>query len=217
MLAHVLNTAPHQLERIAFAGFGRSNYRSREVGEAFLALGKAGIIRTVYPSTSNTPPVEPDLRKRPRLQFLDTGLLGQAAGSLLELVGVKDMTHVRQGHIIEHLVMQEIISMDPHGAEPPCFWVREERNSSAQVDALYTYGPNVYPIEVKAGPSGSLRSLHEFVDRAPHPYAVRFYAGALTVEQHTTPKGTPFTLLNLPYFLTTRLTAYIDWMKRAHR
>lgn len=213
VLAHVLNTAPHHLERIAFAGFGQSNYRSREVGEAFLALGKAGIIRTVYPSTSTAPPVLPDLRKRPRLQFLDTGLLGQAAGSMAELVGVKDMANVRQGHIIEHLVVQEVISMQPYSTEPPCFWVREERSGNAQVDLLHVHGPHVVPVEVKAGASGALRSLHVFMDRAPHPYAVRLYAGPLKVEQHTTPKGTKFTLLNLPYFLATRLDTYLDWLK----
>jgi uncharacterized protein len=58
-----------------FEGFGKSNYRSREVGETIRALDLAGIIRLIYPTTSIMPPIASDLRKRPRLQFLDTGLL----------------------------------------------------------------------------------------------------------------------------------------------
>ncbi|HMU15274.1 MAG: hypothetical protein JST41_11640 [Bacteroidetes bacterium] len=61
-----------------------------------------------------------------------------------------------------------------------------------------------------------MRSLHEFVDRAPHPYAVRYYAGKLSVERQKTPKGKPYILLNLPYFLGTRLHAYLDWLKDEH-
>jgi predicted AAA+ superfamily ATPase len=216
VLAHVLATAPQHLERIALANFGNSNYRSREVGEAFFALGKAGIIRTVYPSTSIEPPIAPDRRKRPRLQFLDTGLLNHMAGTQAEIIGVKDMAGVRQGRIIEHLVVQELISMNSYSADPPCFWVREERSGNAELDALVAHGPHVIPIEVKTGAQGSLKSLHEFVDRAPHPYAVRFYAGNLSVERHTTPKGTPYILLNLPYFLATRLPEYLDWLKSEH-
>jgi hypothetical protein len=66
------------------------------------------------------------------------------------------------------------------------------------------------PVEVKAGPTGSLKSLHEFVDRSGVDLAVRLYAGSFRVEQATTPKGTPFRLLNLPYFLAGRIFTCLD-------
>ncbi len=78
------------------------------------------------------------------------------------------------------------------------------------------HGPHLILVEVKSGHQGRLRSLHEFVDRAPHPYAVRYYAGKLSVERQKTPKGKPYILLNLPYFLGTRLHAYLDWLKDEH-
>ena len=40
--------APFETDRIKFEGFGKSNYRSREVGEALRALDLAKIIQLIY-------------------------------------------------------------------------------------------------------------------------------------------------------------------------
>jgi uncharacterized protein len=60
-------------------------------------------------------------------------------------------------------------------------------------------------------PLGRLKSLHQFMDLAPHQYAVRFYAGPLTITQSTSTNGRPYQLLNLPYYLATQLAYYLDW------
>ena len=212
VIAHIMATAASALERVKFEGFGRSNYRSREVAEAFRALDKAGIFRLVRPTTSLEPPVLPDLRKRPRLQFLDTGLLNQVLGAYGSIVGSDDLAAVHRGRIIEHLVVQEIMSTNDHDDTPPCFWVREEASGNAEVDILFRHGQRLIPVEVKSGAQGQLRSLHQFVERSPHPYAVRMYNGPVKVERHNTPAGTPYILMNLPYYLGTQLRAYVEWL-----
>jgi len=76
VLRHCIETAPFAAgRRITFAGLGKSNYRSREVGEALRTLQRAMLIHLIYPSTSTKIPIVPDLKKSPRLQLLDTGLL----------------------------------------------------------------------------------------------------------------------------------------------
>jgi uncharacterized protein len=215
-ITHIVRSANGYLERIKFEGFGRSNYRSREVGEAFRALDQARLIRLIYPSTSVDPPIKPDLRKRPRLQFLDTGMLNQSLELQGEMIGLKDLNDVHGGHIMEHLMIQELISIHDNTDYRPNFWVREEKDSSSEVDILYRHGKYVIPIEVKSGSQGKLRSLHQFVDRSPHPFAVRMYAGPLNVERHSTPAGTEYLLLNLPYFLGTKLPGYLAWFTKNH-
>jgi len=42
--------------------------------------------------------------------------------------------------------------------------------------------------------------------------AIRLYAGPLNRIPTTTPKGKPFTLLNMPYFLSGKIKEYIEWM-----
>lgn len=75
----------------------------------------------------------------------------------------------------------------------------------------------VIPIEIKSGPTGSLKSLHQFVERVGHPYAVRLYAGAFGVVRTQTPGGTPYLLMNMPYYLGTKLPEYIAWLVSNHQ
>jgi len=55
-----------------------------------------------------------------------------------------------------------------------------------------------------------LRSLHLFMEGAPHEMAVRLYAGPLKKETAQTPSGKVFTLLNIPYYLAGKLGQYLE-------
>lgn len=213
ILRHCIEAVPFQAgRRIKFASFGQSNYRSREVGEALRTLQRAMLIHLLYPSSSVQPPVTPDMKKSPKLQFLDTGLLNYYAGLQDQVLQHNDLHAFYKGLLAEHIVAQEMICMDPNTRKKHCFWVRQKSQSAAEVDFLFPHSGSVVPVEVKAGKVGTLRSLHQFIDRSPCRYAVRLYAGPLELQQITTPTGTPFLLLNLPYFLASKLHEYVDWM-----
>ncbi len=83
VIIHIMNTAYNFLdERITFQNFGNSNYRSREVGEAFRALDDAKVIQLIYPTTDSDFPVKSDFTKKPRMQFLDSGLVNYDASAV---------------------------------------------------------------------------------------------------------------------------------------
>ena len=213
VLRHCLEAAPFQAgQRIKFAGFGQSNYRSREVGEALRTLQRAMLIYLLYPSTSVEPPIVPNLRKSPRLQFLDTGLLNYYVGLQDQIFQHDDLHAFYRGLLAEHIVGQELLCLDPNTRKKHCFWTREKSQSRAEVDFLLFHGNELVPVEVKAGKVGTLKSLHQFMDSSACRHAVRLYAGKLDLQQVETPAGTPFNLLNLPYFLTSQIRKYIDWM-----
>ncbi|MBU0487081.1 MAG: AAA family ATPase [Bacteroidetes bacterium] len=209
IIRHVIDAAPKETDRIKFEGFGYSHYRSREVGEALRALDMARVIQLVYPTSSLEAPIVPNLRKRPRLQFLDTGMLTQILMLQGEMIGIQDLNNFFRGKIIQHLVCQELMSLQSNPDFRPNFWVREEKDGNAEVDLVYQYGQHVIPIEVKSGKQGKLKSLHQFVDRSNHPYAIRISAGRFSVEEAVTPGGTKYFLMNLPYFLGTKIPEYI--------
>ena len=48
------------------------------------------------------------------------------------------------------------------------YWSREARSSSAEVDYRIVFEGNIYPIEVKSGAGGSLRSLHLMLEKYPN-------------------------------------------------
>ena len=127
VIRHIIQTAPGELDRIKFEGFGNSNYRSREVGEALRSLSLGKIIQLVYPTTNLTPPLTPNLRKRPRLQFLDTGLLTNILLLQGDMITVEDLNDFYRGKIIHHLICQELISIHDEQKYIPHFWVREEK------------------------------------------------------------------------------------------
>ena len=199
-------------KRIKFQGFGKSNYGSKEMGEALRTLEKAFILSLLHPTTGTKLPIIPDYKKSPRLQLLDTGLLNYMVGLQKDLLGSNDLNAVYQGTLIEHLVGQELISDQYETLASLNFWVREKNTSSAEIDYLINYEGHLIPIEVKAGKEGKLKSLHLFMDETPGNIAVRFYAGKISITEVKTAKGKEFKLLNLPYFLAGKVREYLDWM-----
>lgn len=209
---HILKTAPFYVDqRIKFQNFGKSNYRSREVGETFKNLDDAKILRLIYPTTDISPPIYPDIRKTPRLQILDTGILNYTLGIQTQMLAMEDLSNTFKGAVIPNLIAQEILSLNTIHDNPLNFWVREKHQSSAEVDIVLSYQNLVIPVEIKSGKTGTLKSLHQFIDMSPHPYAIRIYAGEFNVEKHKTPKGTQYLLMNLPYYLGTKIYDYLDY------
>jgi uncharacterized protein len=211
ILRYIFETAPYVRDRISFAGFGDSNYRSREVGEAFRALDLAKIIYLIYPTTQTSPPQLPDLGRKPRLQFLDTGLMNFASEIQIELLRIDDLNDYYRGFVVNHILTQELIANSNSRILKPHFWVRENAKLNSEVDLTYKWQNLLIPIEVKSGAKGSLRSLHEFMDIAPHNFAIRFLNNKISIEQVKTRKGKIFNLLNLPYFAISQLYKYIEW------
>jgi hypothetical protein len=162
-------------------------------------------------------PVKPDLKKSPRLQFLDTGLVNHVLGIQAELIGMNDLSDAYKGALIPHLITQELISLNNISYKKPSFWVRDKSQSSSEVDLVITYKSMVIPIEVKSGTVGTLKSLHQFIDRCEHPYAVRMYGGEFSVDRTQTPEGTPYFLMNLPYYLGTKLINYLEYFVKNYQ
>lgn len=200
-------------KRIKFQGFGKSNYNSREMGEALRTLEKALLMHLIYPDTSTTLPLMPDMKKSPRLQLLDTGMLNYFVGIQRDIIGTTDLNVIYGGTMIEHLVGQELLANQYQALSHLNFWVREKNSSTAEVDFIYLFEGKLIPVEVKSGVDGVLKSLHLFMDMAPHTMAVRFYAGGLSISKIQTPTGKYYHLLNLPYCLVSQLEAYLLWLK----
>jgi predicted AAA+ superfamily ATPase len=214
-LRHVIRTSFAQAgKRIKFAGFGNAEYRSREMGESLRTLEKALLVHLLYPNTGATLPLLPDIKKSPRLQVLDTGMMNFFVGIQKEISGTVDLNNVYQGTMIEHLVGQELLSMQHQALSNLFFWARDKKESSAEVDYLFPYNGKLIPAEVKSGSAGKLKSLHLFMDMAPHTMAVRFYAGEISITDVQTITGKKYHLLNLPYYLATQLNQYLEWFEQ---
>ena len=209
VLLHCLDSAPFLAgARVRFHGFGGSNYRSREVGEALRTLERAMLLELVYPTVQVAEPFMPDRRKSPRLHFLDIGLVNHRAGLQGQLIGIRDLTDVYRGRLVEQVVGQELKAMDVRMEVPLLFWVREKPQSHAEVDFLVRTEHGTVPVEVKSGPAGKLRSLHQFMMRTGGRLAVRLHAGPWSREV-VNAGGVSYVLLNVPYYAAGLIPEYV--------
>ncbi len=187
--------------RITFERFGNSNYKSREIGDAMRTLQKTMLLELAYPTVETSLPLSPDLKKKPKLLWLDTGLVNYAAGVQSEIFGKDDISDAWRGRIAEHIVGQEFLAQTPSFLENRIFWVKEEKNSQAEIDFIFKsrrYG--IMPVEVKSGHNAHLKSLQLFMQQSPCTSAVRFWGQPKSEDKVELPSGKTFTLNNLPYY-----------------
>lgn len=213
IIRYVINNSFYEAgNRIKFQGFGKSNYKSREISGALQLLEKTFLLYLIYPTTNINIPIIPNRKKSPRLQLLDTGLLNYFLGVNEDIFKATDINNIYKGKISEHIVGQELLSTSFSFLYKLHFWVKEKKQSNAEVDFIIQYKNNVIPIEVKSGKTGRLRSLHQFMDQSSHKIAVRLYAEKVNIEDTRTINKTNFKLLNLPYFLASKIDKYLEWM-----
>ena len=212
IIRHVIETAPAETgNRITFEKFGNSGFKSKEIGNALRTLERAMILYLRYPVTEFSLPFVPDLKLKPHLQFLDSGLLNHALGITGYFFKKEEsLSDIYNGKLAEQIVGQELLSRTNLKLEKPQFWVREKKQSNAEVDFLIVKNTDVIPVEVKSGKTGTLRSLHSYIENSDCNLAVRLYDGKYSVEEAVTPmKRKPYTLINLPLYLGARVGDFV--------
>ena len=203
VLRHILTHGwQYAGERIKFERFANSNYRSREMSEAFQTLEKAMVLELAYPTLSTKPPMQPDVKKSPKLLWLDTGLVNHVVGLQRELFGVEDISQSWKGQIAEHIVGQSLLAASASVSAKRNFWLRDSRNSQAEVDFMLQYAGQLLPVEVKSGDNAKLKSLQLFMEKSKGNIAIRFWNQPFTKDMITLPSGKKYTLLNLPFYFS---------------
>lgn len=141
--------------------------KSRDLKHAVELLEKAGIVNKVRKSGGGGIPLESTVNNDfYKLIFLDIGLVHSISGLYSETAMQDNLTSIYKGAVTEQYVGQEIITHTPFDIKPKLFyWVREARNSNAEIDYLTETKDGLLPIEVKSGAKGTLKSLHIFIDK----------------------------------------------------
>jgi predicted AAA+ superfamily ATPase len=187
-------------ERIALGGFAGSSYKAREMGEAFRTLEKTFVLELCYPTTDCLVPITKNLNRSPKLLWLDSGLVNYAANVQKEVFGAADILDAWRGKVAEQIVAQELLALDSRVSNQRNYWLRNKKDSDAEVDFVLQHDSKVIPIEVKSVHNAKLKSLHLFMDEAPHDIAVRVWAQPFSIDEVTTPNGKKFKLINLPFY-----------------
>ncbi|MCG2721823.1 MAG: hypothetical protein L6290_07395, partial [Thermodesulfovibrionales bacterium] len=90
------------------------------------------------------------------------------------------------------------------------YWYREQRGSISEIDYLISFHNRLFPVEVKSGKSGTLRSLLNFIDESSNNFAIRIYSGMMKIEKIRTPNKKQFSLFSIPFYLLHRMEQLLD-------
>jgi len=180
-------------------------------------LGKARICHRVISSAANGVPLGAELRTRYFKEiFLDTGLACAALGiNFREIQTATDVTLINKEGIAEQVVGQLLRTIEPPYIAPDLhYWHRDEKGSSAEVDYVIAHGSQVVPVEVKAGSTGTLKSLHLFMGLKQLPVAIRINSDFpsktdVCVKNHAG-EEVKYTLLSLPFYLTAQVHRLLE-------
>ena len=115
-------------------------------------------------------------QKKFKAAMLDIGLLQRLCQVPAELeLQQENLLAMYRGKLAEQFVAQELLAW--HSSEL-FYWAREVRGSNAEVDYLVVREGKIYPIEVKSGSGGSLRSLQLMLEKYPNcPNGLVLYSG----------------------------------------
>ncbi|MFC1761899.1 ATP-binding protein [Planctomycetota bacterium] len=145
-----------------------STLQSRDLKEALELLEKAGVVHRIRQTSGEGLPLEANAKERHfKAMFLDIGLMQNLCGLSSDMLVSADdeFIQINAGAVAEQFVAQELLAYRDHTVTPSLFyWAREARNSNAEIDYLVPCGARALPVEVKAGKTGTLRSMHLFLD-----------------------------------------------------
>jgi len=151
--------------------------------------------------------------------FLDIGLMNSILGlSEPYLATLEAVKLVNEGGLAEQFVGQHLAYQESSNIEPGVFyWLREGRTNNAEIDYVISYNSGLIPIEVKAGKSGSLRSLHQFILARSPEITVRFDANPPSFNQWEHSAGPnmkglskiEYKLLSLPMYMVGEMPRLI--------
>ena len=158
-------------------------YKTAEVKKALDLLIKAGILIPVTHTDGNGLPLgdEADESYR-KLLLLDTGLMlrllnmsmGDISSITTHILTATAADLVNKGPMAEMLAGLEVLHyLSPNIRHDLFYWVRQAKNSLAEIDYLLSRDMKVLPLEVKAGVQGGMKSLWDFMRDKKLSQAIR--------------------------------------------
>lgn len=158
-------------------------YKTAEVKKALDLLIKAGILVPVTHSSGNGLPLGDEADESIRkILLLDTGLMlrllnmtmGDTSAITAQILTATAADLVNKGPMAEMLAGLELLHyLTPNLHHDLYYWVRQAKNSTAEIDYLLSRDMKVLPFEVKAGVQGGMKSLWDFMREKKLDQAVR--------------------------------------------
>ena len=199
-----------------FSKFDQSITVKRDIDLLIMAK----ILLKVSHSHCNGLPLQADINSNIyKLLFADIGLMNNLCGLNGTVIDQMDETAlINEGQIAEQFIGQHLQHIANETTNRDLiYWLREGKSNNAEVDYVTTINGQIVPIEVKAGASGRLKSLHQFVAQKSLTQALRFDLNPPSNQEINTKipiksssQNIRYNLLSLPLYMVEQLPRLIN-------
>ncbi|SCA62923.1 hypothetical protein SCG7109_AF_00050 [Chlamydiales bacterium SCGC AG-110-M15] len=159
-------------------------------------------IHLIHATQANGIPLRTGKKERKfKMLFLDIGLFQRAMQIDSQEVLDRDLLDIHEGTLAEHFVGQELLAYTDFFEDRYLyFWEREKKSSSAELDYVFNISSRVIPIEVKAGKTGRLRSLKQFMSEKDLNLGIRISQAPLSLNEK---------ILSVPFYMISEISRLI--------
>lgn len=207
-LEDVMNSVPRQLGKKFVYKDANSETSTAPLKQALDLLTKARVCHRIVATAANGLPLGAEAdEKFFKVIMVDCGLCSASLGlSLHQLRSISEISMINSGGMAEQLAGQLLRTLTPAYISPSIYyWLRKKTGADAEIDYIIQHENLVIPIEVKAGTTGTLKSLHQFMKEKKKTIAIRVNSdiprlGPVRVKD---PSGVAieYTLLSIPFYL----------------
>ncbi len=151
----------HKVKYINF-----SNEKAAYVNEALQILDDIFIIQKVFHSQASGIPLAQGVDNSVfKIYLLDVGIYNSLMKvEWKDIVTSSETELINKGQMSEQFVAQHLyLGSSKSQKIPLLYWLKDKGSGNAEVDFLTTDGRRIVPIEVKAGETGSIKSLIVFM------------------------------------------------------
>ncbi|MCE5318379.1 MAG: AAA family ATPase [Parachlamydia sp.] len=189
-----------------------STANSQKIKEALNLLCQARVGHKVKCTAANGVPLGAEINSKfLKAILLDVGLSSAVLDlKLSTLEDINELDMVNKGGIAEQAAGQLLRTIEPFNVEPALYyWVRNERGSDAEIDYVIQHTNRLVPIEVKAGNTGTLKSLHLFMKLKELSTAIRIYSGQPRIDEvrvkDNQGNDVSYQLRSIPFYLISEI------------
>ncbi len=217
LLQQVFRQIPRGLgKKVKYSNMAREE-PSKRVKDIIDLLTHARVCHQVFYSHCTGIPLYADINPNVyKLLFMDVGMANHMCGNdWIFLESMDNRSLVNEGGLAEQFVGQHLLKS--HQAPQLTYWLREAKSANAEVDYVISQGNLVVPTEVKAGKSGSLKSLQQFVFHKGVASAVRFDLNPPSVQNvrhgirsREGNRTVEYMLMSFPLYMVEELPRILD-------
>jgi predicted AAA+ superfamily ATPase len=146
--------------------------------------------------------------------FIDIGLLLAAQGIPAQTIMNSPLELAYRGIIAEQFTGQQLLYAKPSYTNPSLYyWQPPKAEGQAEIDFLFENGNQIYPVEVKSGSRGTIKSLHSYVIKKKSSQAIKISSAKPSVQELTAKMNKEeraFRLINIPFYLVNQLERIVN-------